>query len=94
MIFKEKVHTLFLLLSCGLLGRGISLNAPTHWVSLGKRRKEEVLEGGYKWTFVCFIPHQPACQATAAKTGERRQWRETGLRDGEQPPGFFQTRWE
>ena len=63
MIFKEKVHTLFLLLSFGLLGRGISLNAPTHWVSLGKRRKEEVLEGGYKWTFVCFIPHQPACQA-------------------------------
>lgn len=45
MIFKKK-YIPFLLCSFGLLGRGIFLNAPIHWVSLGKRRKKEVLEGG------------------------------------------------
>lgn len=92
MIFKEKVHTFFFLLVF-LIEE--SPNAPTHWVSLGKRRKEEVLEGGYKWTFVCFIPHQPNAIGHCAKTGEeRRQWREWDGPSRRTAPGFFQTRWE
>lgn len=77
----------------GLLGRGIFLNAPIHWVSLGKRKREEVLEGGSLQIHLCLpclLPRQ------AAWLLPRGQWGREGGRAGlarTASLGFFQTRW-
>lgn len=76
-IFKEKNTYPFFFVPFGLLGRRMFLNAPIHRVSLGKRRKKEVLEGGplqINLCLPCLLPRIDRLTAPA-RTGGGGEWK-------------------
>jgi hypothetical protein len=91
---EKKLHTVLFFFPFGLVGRRIFSNASTHWVSLGKWKREEVLEGGSLQMNLCLPCLLPGIDrlAALARTGKGGVEGDRAARTASL--GFFQTRQE